>query len=114
MAVKLVAEGDGLRVEIDLAPNDAQRLGQPCARLGGRLEDEAVLGLDGGEQAPKPVAPQGFAWASRRRWTAARRDRAASRVLPGEAKMAAGGGEAARQDRHLALDGPAFASRCEP
>src|SRR6266487_3055808 len=28
MAVKLVAEGDRLRVEIDLAPDDAQRLGQ--------------------------------------------------------------------------------------
>jgi hypothetical protein len=54
MAVKLVAEGDRLRVEIDLAPDHAQRLGQRCARLGGRLEDEAVLGLDGGEQARSP------------------------------------------------------------
>jgi transposase-like protein len=77
VAVKLVAEGDRLRVEIDLAPEHAQRLGQPCARLGGRLEDEAVLGLDGDEQA-RSRRPQGSAWATRRRWTAARRDRAAS------------------------------------
>jgi hypothetical protein len=56
VAVKLVADGDRLRVEIYLAPDDAQRLGQRCARLGGRLEDEAVLGVDGGEQAPKLAA----------------------------------------------------------